>query len=150
MPVHLVYISMINRVSFNYDLNPAILTDGFLWFKDLSAPDPYCILPLIGGLISLLNILSTANVSSNPTFRKFKKYVYILPCISVPIWMTFPAAFNLYWIASSMVQLIILNLFRNLKFRKFMGIPEYLPGTKLERIVSLSINIAINRNHTNV
>jgi 60Kd inner membrane protein len=134
MPVHLVYISMINRLSFNYDLNPAILTDGFLWFKDLSAPDPYGILPLIGGLVSLLNILSTSTTNITPTMRKLRKYVYVLPLISVPIWMTFPAAFNLYWISSSLIQLIILNLFRNLKFRTMIGIPEYLPGTKLEQM----------------
>ncbi len=91
MPVHLVYISMVNRLAFNYDLNPAILTDGFLWFKDLSAPDPYGILPLIGGLISLLNILSTSTTALTPTMRKMRRYVYVLPLISVPIWMTFPA-----------------------------------------------------------
>jgi len=135
MPVHLVYISLINRLSFNYDLNPSILTDGFLWFKDLSAPDPYGILPLLGGLISLLNILSTSTTSLTPTMRKIRRYVYVFPLISVPIWMTFPAAFNLYWISSSLVHLIILNLFRNNRFRHFIGIPEYLPGTKLERMV---------------
>lgn len=81
---------MINRLSFNYDLNPAILTDGFLWFKDLSAPDPYGILPLIGGLVSLLNILSTSTTSATPTMRRIRRYVYFLPLISVPIWMTFP------------------------------------------------------------
>lgn len=134
MPVHLVYISLINRLSFNYDLNPSILTDGFLWFKDLSAPDPYGILPLLGGLISLLNILSTSTTSLTPTMRKIRRYVYVFPLISVPIWMTFPAAFNLYWISSSLVHLIILNLFRNNRFRHFIGIPEYLPGTKLERM----------------
>ena len=132
MPVHLVYISMINRLSFNYDINPNILTDGFLWFKDLSAPDPYGILPLLGGVVSLLNILSTSTTTVTPTMRKIRKYLYFLPLISVPIWMTFPAAFNLYWISSSLVQLIILNLFRNMRFRKFIGIPEFLPGTKLE------------------
>ena len=132
MPVHLVYISMINRLSFNYDLNPAILSDGFFWFKDLSAPDPYGILPILGGVVSLLNILSTSTTTITPTMRKLRKYIYFLPMISVPIWMTFPAAFNLYWISSSLVQLIILNLFRNNKFRRFVGVPEYLPGSKLE------------------
>lgn len=91
MPVHLVYISLVNRVSFNYDINPNILTDGFFWFKDLSAPDPYGILPLLGGLISLLNILSTSTTTLTPTMRKIRRYVYVLPLISVPIWMTFPA-----------------------------------------------------------
>ena len=30
--------------------------------------------------------------------------------------------------------MVILNLFRNMKFRKFIGVPEYLPGTKLEQM----------------
>ena len=64
---------MINRYSFNYDLNPAILTEGFLWFKDLSAPDPYGILPVLGGIVSLLNILSTSTTTVSPTMRKIKK-----------------------------------------------------------------------------
>jgi membrane protein insertase Oxa1/YidC/SpoIIIJ len=91
MPVHLVYISLVNRLSLNYDLNPAILTEGFLWFKDLSAPDPYGILPIIGGLITWLNILSTSTTTVSPTMRKMKKFLFLLPMISIPIWMTFPA-----------------------------------------------------------
>jgi YidC/Oxa1 family membrane protein insertase len=134
LPFHMVWISLINRHAFNYDINPAILTDGFFWFKDLSSPDPYGILPLLGGVVSLLNILSTSTTNMTPTMRKLRKWIYLLPCISVPIWMTFPTAFNLYWLTSSLVQLVILNLFRNMKFREFLGIPEFLPGTKLERL----------------
>jgi membrane protein insertase Oxa1/YidC/SpoIIIJ len=48
---------MINRLSVNYDIHPGILTDGFLWFKDLTAPDPYGILPVIAGGISVMNML---------------------------------------------------------------------------------------------
>ena len=89
---------MINRLSFNYDLNPAMLTDGFLWFKDLSAPDPYGILPLIGGIVSLLNILSTSTTTITPTMRKIRRYIYFLPLISVPIWMTFPAVRIIFYV----------------------------------------------------
>jgi hypothetical protein len=32
LPIHMVYISMINRCSYNFDINPAIMTDGMLWF----------------------------------------------------------------------------------------------------------------------
>jgi membrane protein insertase Oxa1/YidC/SpoIIIJ len=51
LPVHMIMISMINRISYNIDINPAILTDGILWFKDLSSPDPYGILPIASGII---------------------------------------------------------------------------------------------------
>ena len=101
LPVHMVYISMINRLSYNFDINPAILTDGILWFKDLSSPDPTGILPVLGGTLSMLNILSTSNAGANSQFRKFAKLFRILPLISIPIWMTFPAAFNIYWLVTA-------------------------------------------------
>lgn len=65
IPLHMVWISMINRLSYNFDINPAILTDGMLWFKDLSSPDPTGILPIIGGALSMLNILSSNASASN-------------------------------------------------------------------------------------
>lgn len=134
MPVHITWISLVNRVSFNYDVHRGIMTDGFLWFKDLSAPDPYGILPFVGASLTFLNILSTSTTNLNPTMRKLRRYMFLLPVLTIPVWMTFPAAFNLYWMSTSVVQLIILNLFRNLKFRQMLGIPQYLPGTKLERM----------------
>jgi YidC/Oxa1 family membrane protein insertase len=103
LPVHMVYISMINRLSYDYDINPAILTDGILWFKDLSSPDPYGILPILGGLFSMLNIMSTNAGGGNNQMRKMSKFLRVLPLISVPIWMTFPAAFNVYWLVTSIV-----------------------------------------------
>ena len=99
----MVYISMINRVSYDYEINPAIMTDGILWFKDLSSPDPYAILPILGGIFSMLNMLSTNAGGGNNNFRKFSKFLRFLPLISIPIWMTFPAAFNVYWLISSIM-----------------------------------------------
>ena len=116
-----------------------MLSEGFLWFTDLSSPDPTGILPLAGGIISLLNILSTSTMNTSVVMRKFRRFVYIFPFISVPIWMTFPSAFNLYWITTSSIQLICVNLFRFEWFRNFCGIPEYIPGSKLERLNSKKV-----------
>ena len=90
LPVHLVYISMINRLAFNYEINPKILSDGMLWFTDLSSPDPTGILPVAGGIVMLLNILTTSTTNSSSFTRKIRRYFYIFPIISVPVWMTFP------------------------------------------------------------
>ena len=133
--MHLVYISMFNRVAYNFDINPAILSDGVLWFKDLSSPDPLGILPVVGGAISLLNIMSVGSgAQANSNFRKFGKLMKVMPLISIPIWMTFPAAFNVYWIVNAGTQLMIVNSVRSERFRKFIGLPNFLPGTKLERL----------------
>jgi|TARA_B110000285_G_scaffold223609_1_gene279320 membrane protein insertase Oxa1/YidC/SpoIIIJ len=97
-----VFISQINRLSYDFTINPAILTDGVLWFKDLSAPDPTGILPILGGVFSLLNIMQSSAAGSGPAMlRKFRKFFKLMPLIAVPIWMTFPAAFNLYWMVSA-------------------------------------------------
>ena len=81
---------MTQRLSYQYDINPAILTDGLLWFKDLSSPDPTGILPILGGTVSLLNMLSTSTLNSNSVMRKMRRYMYLFPLVTVPIWMTFP------------------------------------------------------------
>jgi hypothetical protein len=136
---------MINRMAYNFDINPAILSDGILWFKDLSSPDPTGILPIIGGLFSLLNIMSTSTTAGNSQFRKFSKFFKIFPLISIPIWMTFPVAFNLYWIVTSGSQLVILNAFRFTRFRRFMGIPDFLAGSKLERLNVKKVATQVNK-----
>jgi len=50
--------------------------------------------------------------------------------------MTFPAAFNLYWLTSGGFQLLLINMFRSRFVKSYMGIPEYLPDTELERLNS--------------
>ena len=72
-----------------------------LWFTDLSSPDPTGILPVVGGVLSFLNVMSTSTAGSNANFRKFAKFFRLLPVVSIPIWMTFPVAFNLYWLVTS-------------------------------------------------
>ena len=130
----MVYISMVNRLAWNYEINPAILTEGFWWFKDLSAPDPLGILPVLGGLVSFANILTSSATNSSSVMRKIRRYIYIMPILTIPVWMTFPCAFNLYWLTTASVQLIIVNMFRSDRIRRAVGIPEYLPGSKLERM----------------
>lgn len=91
MPVHMVYMGMTQRLSYQYDLNPAIMTDGLLWFSDLSSPDPTGILPVLGGTVSLLNMLTTSTLNTNSVMRKMRRYMFLFPLVTVPIWMTFPA-----------------------------------------------------------
>lgn len=147
IPIHMIYISMINRLSYDVDINPAIMTDGILWFKDLSSPDPYCVLPVIGGLISFLNIItSSASRAGAPGFMKNAgKFLKLMPLISIPIWMTFPSAFNIYWIMFSLVQTIMTNAFRFKWFRIKVGLPDYLPGSKLEALHAKPVAVNLEK-----
>lgn len=91
MPMHMVFISMINRVSYNQELLPGITSEGMLWFSDLSVPDPTGILPIMGGVCSMITILSNRTMTANSSFSKAKRYFILMPLLSVPIQMTFPA-----------------------------------------------------------
>jgi membrane protein insertase Oxa1/YidC/SpoIIIJ len=121
--MHLVFIGLVNKLSYDFTINPAILTDGILWFKDLSSPDPTGILPVLGGLLTFVNIINTSSTGGHKLMRKGKKFMKLIPFVSVPIWMTFPFAFNLYWLVTSGCQGLIQALFRVKKFRVMMGIP---------------------------
>jgi len=68
----------------------------------LSSPDPTGILPVLGGALTMLNMMSNASMGGNSNFRKFAKYMRVMPLISIPIWMTFPAAFNVYWMITAL------------------------------------------------
>ena len=96
----MIWISIINRLSYDVTICPALMTDGILWFTDLSTPDPYGILPVVGGALSFVSMMSTTAQNRNVMFKKLFKFMKFFPLISVPIWMTFPAAFNLYWLIS--------------------------------------------------
>ena len=101
LPVHITFISLINKLSYDCTINPAILTDGFLWFTDLTAPDPLGILPVVGAGLTLMNMMNSQVTSTNETIRKVRRYMFVLPLLTAPVWMTFPVAFNLYWMISS-------------------------------------------------
>jgi membrane protein insertase Oxa1/YidC/SpoIIIJ len=90
LPLHMVYISLINKLSYNFNISPEMLTEGFFWFKDLSSPDPLGLLPVIGGAVNILNMLNTTTTNSSTVMRKMRKYIVILPIMTIPVWMTFP------------------------------------------------------------
>lgn len=64
--------------------------------------------------------------------KSASKVMKFFPLMFIPIQMTFPVAFNLYWISFMLVQLAQTNAFRADSFRKWINLPDYLPGTKLE------------------
>eukprot|EP00344_Euplotes_crassus_P002213 CAMPEP_0197011444 /NCGR_PEP_ID=MMETSP1380-20130617/58516_1 /TAXON_ID=5936 /ORGANISM="Euplotes crassus, Strain CT5" /LENGTH=190 /DNA_ID=CAMNT_0042434145 /DNA_START=589 /DNA_END=1161 /DNA_ORIENTATION=- len=137
-PIHMVFISMINRLSYNYDIKPAILSDGFLWFQDLSSPDPYGILPIIGGSVTLLNIMSTSTTNVKPNDEKDEEVHVLLAMNDNPNMDDIPKC----------IQHVLDDLLsppagspqslQNDNFKKMIGIPKYLPGTKLERLNAIT------------
>lgn len=79
LPIHLVFVSIVNRYAYRPDLNPEIITGGMLWFKDLSSPDPTGILPVVGCAFTLIGFLSNNVQTTNNLFRVLRRYFWVIP-----------------------------------------------------------------------
>ena len=80
---------------------------SFLWMKDLTAADPYYILPILMGISMFIQ-----QKFSNPD-PKQKYMTYFMPIFMVFIFLSFPAGLTLYWLIYnllSLLQLYIIHL----------------------------------------
>lgn len=71
-----------------------------LWIYDLSAKDPYYILPVLMGL-SMLVQQRLSPTSPDPTQQKM---MWILPMMFTVFFINFPAGLVLYWLINNVVQ----------------------------------------------
>ena len=74
-----------------------------LWIKDLSAHDPYYILPIFMGLLMLVQQLS-AGAAADPTQ---KQMAYLMPILFTFLFAKFPSGLVLYWTVNSLLTLIL-------------------------------------------
>jgi YidC/Oxa1 family membrane protein insertase len=85
-----------------------------LWVKDLSAADPYYILPLV---MTLTTLLQTA-LNPAPPDPMQAKMMWIMPLMFSVMFFAFPAGLVLYWLTNN-----ILSIAQQWLINKRMGVP---------------------------
>ena len=85
-----------------------------LWIKDLSAPDPYFILPIV---MTLTTMLQTA-LNPAPPDPMQAKLMWFMPLIFSVMFFFFPAGLVLYWITHN-----ILSISQQWVINTRMGVP---------------------------
>ncbi len=85
-----------------------------LWIKDLSAPDPYFILPVV---MTLTTLLQTA-LNPVPPDPMQAKMMWFMPLIFSVMFFFFPAGLVLYWITNN-----ILSIAQQWLINTRMGVP---------------------------
>jgi YidC/Oxa1 family membrane protein insertase len=85
-----------------------------LWIKDLSAPDPFFILPLV---MTLTTLLQTA-LNPAPPDPMQAKLMWIMPLVFSVMFFFFPAGLVLYWITNN-----ILSIAQQWVINTRMGVP---------------------------
>ncbi|KAK4115460.1 hypothetical protein N656DRAFT_702678 [Canariomyces notabilis] len=100
-------------------LDPSLATGGCLWFPDLTAADPYHVLPFALSAVLLLNLLRTAHTGmgirslfnlaeknqivlvQNKWRLRVQRALLMVAVAVGPMTMDLPAALHLYWICSA-------------------------------------------------
>ncbi len=72
-----------------------------LWITDLSAKDPYFVLPILMGATMYWNQKITPMTTTDPTQEKIMKF---LPLIFTFFFVTFPAGLTLYWFVNNLLS----------------------------------------------
>jgi YidC/Oxa1 family membrane protein insertase len=72
-----------------------------LWIKDLAAPDPYFVLPLVMGA----SMLAQQWLNPQPLDDMQKKIMYALPVIFTFMFLWFPSGLVLYWVVQNVLSI---------------------------------------------
>ncbi|XP_040886871.1 mitochondrial inner membrane protein OXA1L [Toxotes jaculatrix] len=104
---------------------PSMQTGGALWFLDLTAADPFYILPLaVTGTMFFILELGAESGIDNPNLRAMKTVFRIMPLIILPLTINFPTAVFTYWLTSNCFSLGQVALLRHPLVRERLRIPE--------------------------
>jgi YidC/Oxa1 family membrane protein insertase len=79
---------------------------GFLWVKDLGAPDKSFILPILSGLSTYLSMLIVQPKGNDPSAKTQKQMGIFMSLFSVYIGFQFKAGLVLYWIIGNVIQML--------------------------------------------
>ena len=77
---------------------------GFLWIEDLSAMDPYFVLPILNGLgMYMSQKMTPTPPSADPMTAQMMKF---MPVMFAVLFAWFPSGLVLYWLVNMLVQII--------------------------------------------
>ena len=134
LPFILFFFWTLQEMSKEIILYPKMTTEGFLWFTNLSVADPFFLLP-IG-----LAVASSWSMHKSPAFSQtgtpaavYANYFKFLPFLGIPVTSMFSSAVVLNWFIMSILQGTINTVIYSKKGKKIFGIPQYLPGSILEK-----------------
>ncbi|XP_024229325.1 mitochondrial inner membrane protein OXA1L [Oncorhynchus tshawytscha] len=122
-PVFISFFIALRKMS--YLPVPSMQTGGCLWFLDLTAADPFYILPIAvtGTMFAILELGAESGVD-NPNLKAMKTVFRIMPFVILPLTINFPTAVFTYWMTSNCFSLAQVALLKHPLVRQKLRIPE--------------------------
>ncbi|EDQ92643.1 uncharacterized protein MONBRDRAFT_1400, partial [Monosiga brevicollis MX1] len=100
-------------------------TGGLLWFTDLTAADPYYVLPVIASATMLATIeFGSEGVKQNNVMMK--NVFRGLSIVLLPVTINLPTAIFVYWCTANMFSLSQMLMLKIPGLKKSLGIPEQI------------------------
>lgn len=87
-----------------YSAEKIHLSPGFLWISDLSKPDPYYILVILGTGVQVLYTWYTQRRLPSEAGGGSQFLGYVFPLVMALLFLSFPAGLWLYWTFTTIVQ----------------------------------------------
>jgi YidC/Oxa1 family membrane protein insertase len=87
-----------------YSAEKIHLSPGFLWISDLSRPDPYYILVILGTGVQILYQWYTQRRLPEQAAGGSQFLGYLFPLVMALLFLSFPAGLWLYWTFTTLVQ----------------------------------------------
>ncbi|MDD5305341.1 MAG: membrane protein insertase YidC [Elusimicrobia bacterium] len=95
-----IFIALFNALRNSWELHGAV---WIFWIKDLSAKDPYYVLPIVmGGLMFLQSKMNPP--AGDPAQQKIMMF---MPLMFTFMFMNFPSGLVLYWLTNSLVSTVV-------------------------------------------
>ncbi|GAP64778.1 membrane protein insertase [Mizugakiibacter sediminis] len=95
-----VFFALYYVLMFSVELRQAPF---FGWIQDLSAPDPYFVLPVLYTLVMIATQYLTPTVGMDPTQAKIMK---VMPIVFAVMFAFFPAGLTLYYVVNGLTSVI--------------------------------------------
>ena len=136
-----IFMSMFFALRSAPEYFPEVLsTGGMLWFPDLTAPDPYCIMPVLSAatFLAMTEIGKDQMMASDPQRgRTFVNAFRAMAIVMVPMTMNFNAAVFVYWTTNNTWSFMQAWVLKQKAVRKYFGIwdpPKPVPGQETKSI----------------
>ncbi|KAI8059317.1 60Kd inner membrane protein-domain-containing protein [Gongronella butleri] len=114
---------------------PGLDTGGMSWFLDLTAKDPYYILPAMSaaGMLAVLEAGTEAG-SATPQSKGMKNFMRGITVVMIPVTAWMPSGVFVYWLTSNVYSIGQILALKNPGLRKALNIPQLIkPAKELQK-----------------
>ncbi|XP_078688283.1 mitochondrial inner membrane protein OXA1L-like [Branchiostoma floridae x Branchiostoma belcheri] len=103
----------------------SMMTGGLFWFTDLTASDPYFILPLMTSatMLTIIELGSELGVE-NPQMKTMKNVMRVVAVMILPLTASFPTAIFTYWMTSNTFTIAQISLLKVPAVRQWLKMPH--------------------------